>query len=81
MAGAGARAALQPGTADELFAEVERLVERQQTTVVELLRRFTRLGLLATQLQERPNRPSSSGRAGRSASSCSCEAHIPNGER
>jgi ATP-dependent Clp protease ATP-binding subunit ClpA len=40
---------------DELFAEVERLAERQQTTVVELLRRFTRLGLLATQLQERPD--------------------------
>ena len=40
---------------DELFADVERLAERQQTTVVELLRRFTRLGLLATQLQERPD--------------------------
>jgi ATP-dependent Clp protease ATP-binding subunit ClpC len=38
---------------EELFAEVERLAERQQTTVVELLRRFTRLGLLVTQLQER----------------------------
>ena len=40
---------------DDLFAEVERLAERQQTTVVELLRRFTRLGLLATHLQERPD--------------------------
>jgi ATP-dependent Clp protease ATP-binding subunit ClpA len=40
---------------DELFAEVERLAERQQTTVVELLRRFTRLGLLAVQLQDRPD--------------------------
>ena len=29
--------------------------ERQHTSVVELLRRFTRLGLLATQLQERPD--------------------------
>jgi len=38
---------------EDLFEEVERLAERQQTSVVELLRRFTRLGLLATQLQER----------------------------
>jgi ATP-dependent Clp protease ATP-binding subunit ClpA len=40
---------------DDLFAAVERLAERQQTTVVELLRRFTRLGLLAAELQERPD--------------------------
>jgi hypothetical protein len=40
---------------EDLFAEVERLAERQQTTVVELLRRFTRLGLLAVQLQDRPD--------------------------
>ncbi|MGH2588176.1 MAG: Clp protease N-terminal domain-containing protein, partial [Dehalococcoidia bacterium] len=40
---------------EDLFEEVERLAERQQTSVVELLRRFTRLGLLATQLQERPD--------------------------
>jgi ATP-dependent Clp protease ATP-binding subunit ClpA len=39
---------------DDLFTEVERLAERQHTSVVELLRRFTRLGLLAMQLQERP---------------------------
>lgn len=37
----------------DLFEEVEQLAERQQTTVVDLLRRFTRLGLLAVQLQER----------------------------
>jgi hypothetical protein len=40
---------------EELFQEVERLAERQNTSVVELLRRFTRLGLLAMQLQERPD--------------------------
>ncbi|MDQ3701090.1 MAG: hypothetical protein M3442_09250 [Chloroflexota bacterium] len=40
---------------DDLFAEVERLAERQQSSVVELLRRFTRLGLLVTQLQDRPD--------------------------
>jgi hypothetical protein len=40
---------------EELFAEVERLAERQQTSVVELLRRFTRLGLLAMELQARPD--------------------------
>ena len=39
---------------DDLFTEVERLAARQQTSVVELLRRFTRLGLLATQIQDRP---------------------------
>jgi ATP-dependent Clp protease ATP-binding subunit ClpA len=40
---------------DDLFEQVERLAERQNTSVVELLRRFTRLGLLATQLQDRPD--------------------------
>jgi ATP-dependent Clp protease ATP-binding subunit ClpA len=40
---------------EDLFEQVERLAERQNTSVVELLRRFTRLGLLATQLQERPD--------------------------
>ncbi len=40
---------------EELFAEVERLAQRQNTTVVDLLRRFTRLGLLAMQIQERPD--------------------------
>ncbi len=40
---------------EELFQEVERLAERQNTSVVELLRRFTRLGLFAMQLQERPD--------------------------
>jgi ATP-dependent Clp protease ATP-binding subunit ClpC len=40
---------------DGLFEEVERLAERQHTSVVELLRRFTRLGLLAMELQDRPD--------------------------
>jgi ATP-dependent Clp protease ATP-binding subunit ClpA len=40
---------------DDLFRDVEALAERQHTTVVELLRRFTRLGLIASQLQERPD--------------------------
>lgn len=38
-----------------LFEQVERLAQRHDTTVVELLRRFTRLGLLAMELQERPD--------------------------
>ena len=40
---------------EELFAEVQALADRQQTTVVELLRRFVKLGLLATAVQERPD--------------------------
>ena len=39
---------------EDLFEEVERVAERQNTTVVELLRRFARLGLLAVRLQEMP---------------------------
>ena len=39
---------------EDLFEEVQRLADRQQTTVVELLRRFTKLGLLVTQIQETP---------------------------
>jgi hypothetical protein len=38
----------------DLFEEVEQLAARQRTSVVELLRRFTRLGLVATQIQDRP---------------------------
>ena len=40
---------------EELYAEVQALADRQQTTVVELLRRFIKLGLLATAVQERPD--------------------------
>jgi len=38
----------------DLFQEVQELAERQQTNVADLLRRFTRLGLLATRIQETP---------------------------
>ena len=38
----------------DLFQEVQDLADRQQTNVAELLRRFTRLGLLAARLQETP---------------------------
>jgi ATP-dependent Clp protease ATP-binding subunit ClpA len=40
---------------EELYDEVQALADRQQTTVVELLRRFIRLGLLATEIQQRPD--------------------------
>lgn len=40
---------------DTLFQEVQELANRQHTTVVELIRRFIKLGLLATQIQERPD--------------------------
>jgi ATP-dependent Clp protease ATP-binding subunit ClpA len=39
---------------EELYDAVQALADRQQTTVVELLRRFIKLGLLATEIQERP---------------------------
>lgn len=38
---------------EELYDQVQALAERQQTTVVEVLRRFIKLGLLATEIQER----------------------------
>ena len=38
----------------DLFQEVQDLADRQHTNVAELLRRFTRLGLLAARLQETP---------------------------
>jgi ATP-dependent Clp protease ATP-binding subunit ClpA len=38
---------------EDLYAEVQSLADRQHTTVVELLRRFIKLGLLATAVQER----------------------------
>ncbi len=39
---------------DSLFREVQELADRQGTTVVEVLRRFIKLGLLATQVMETP---------------------------
>ncbi len=39
---------------DDLYREVERLANEEQTTVVELLRRFIKLGLLITRVQQDP---------------------------
>jgi ATP-dependent Clp protease ATP-binding subunit ClpA len=39
---------------DELYGELQGLAERQHTTVVDLVRRFVKLGLLATQVSETP---------------------------
>jgi ATP-dependent Clp protease ATP-binding subunit ClpA len=39
---------------EDLFTQVERLADEEGTTVVELLRRFTKLGLLATDIQRTP---------------------------
>jgi ATP-dependent Clp protease ATP-binding subunit ClpA len=40
---------------ESLFQEVQELSEREQTTVVEVMRRFIKLGLLATRIQETPD--------------------------
>lgn len=39
---------------DDLFREVEELAEKDQTTVVDVIRRFVRLGLLVRKAQEEP---------------------------
>ena len=39
----------------ELYDEVESLAERHGTTVVEILRRFVKLGLVATRIENDPN--------------------------
>jgi hypothetical protein len=39
---------------ETLFAEVQRLADAEQTTVVELLRRFIKLGLLASRIADTP---------------------------
>ena len=41
---------------DDLFNEVERLADERQVTVVELLRRFIKLGLLAVQIENSPDK-------------------------
>lgn len=38
---------------EELFDQVQALADRDQTTVLEVLRRFIKLGLLATEVQQR----------------------------
>jgi ATP-dependent Clp protease ATP-binding subunit ClpA len=40
---------------EELFGQVEQLAATEHTTVVELLRRFTKLGLLAAEVQKQPD--------------------------
>lgn len=40
---------------EELFDEVQALADRKQTTVVELLRRFIKLGLLAAAVEDMPD--------------------------
>jgi hypothetical protein len=40
---------------EELFNEVQELATREHTTVVELMRRFIKLGLLAFKVQETPD--------------------------
>lgn len=39
----------------ELFNEVKKLADRKHTTIVELLRRFVKLGLLAARVDESPD--------------------------
>ena len=40
---------------DELFAELQLAADARNTTVVTLLRQFTKLGLLALSLEGKPN--------------------------
>jgi len=39
---------------EELFAELERMASKRHTSVVEVLRRYIKLGLLVEQIDERP---------------------------
>jgi hypothetical protein len=39
---------------EDLFEEIQHLAEKRQTTVVDLIRRFIKLGLLAAQVEETP---------------------------
>jgi hypothetical protein len=39
---------------EELFAELERMANKRHTSVVEVLRRYIKLGLLVEQIDERP---------------------------
>lgn len=38
----------------ELYDELQQVADQKQVTLVELLRKFIKLGLLATQLEDRP---------------------------
>jgi len=39
----------------DLFEEVQRLADERQTTVVDMFRRFVKLGLLAAYLEDQPD--------------------------
>jgi hypothetical protein len=41
---------------EELYCEVEQLARERHTSVVELLRRFIKLGLLAVQIENSPGK-------------------------
>ena len=41
---------------EDLFNEVERLADERQDTVIELLRRFIKLGLLVVQIENSPDK-------------------------
>ena len=40
---------------EELFEEIQMVADKQQITVVEILRNFIKLGLLAIQIKETPD--------------------------
>lgn len=40
---------------EELFEQIQGVAEKQHTSVLDVLRRFIKLGLLAAKLQEDPN--------------------------
>lgn len=40
---------------EELFNEVQRIADDRQTSVVDILRRFIKLGLLADQIEKSPD--------------------------
>lgn len=40
---------------EDLFNEVQKVADSRQTTVVDILRRFIKLGLLAAQIEESPD--------------------------
>ena len=40
---------------EELFAEVEAIANRRQTTVAAIMRQFVKIGLLAVRIEEDPN--------------------------
>ena len=39
---------------EELFDEIKKIADKRQTTVVEIIRKFMKLGLLAVQVEETP---------------------------